>query len=178
VQYVVIRTASDPAPLAAAIRQVVRGLDKDLPVTGVASLGAIVDGALGGPRFRAVLIAAFAFLALLLAAVGIWGVVAWSVAQRAQEIGLRMALGARAPEVVRHVVAQGLAPALAGVAVGLAVAWTSSRALSTLLFGIPPDDPSTFAAVAALRLGVATGASLLPAWRAARLDPVAALREE
>jgi putative ABC transport system permease protein len=178
VQYVVIRTASDPAPLAAAIRQVVRGLDKDLPVTGVASLGAIVDGALGGPRFRAVLIAAFAFLALLLAAVGIWGVVAWSVAQRAQEIGLRMALGARAPEVVRHVVAQGLAPALAGVAVGLAVAWTSSRALSTLLFGIPPDDPSTFAAVAALLLGVATGASLLPAWRAARLDPVAALREE
>ncbi|MFI5005968.1 MAG: ABC transporter permease [Solirubrobacterales bacterium] len=178
VQYVVIRTTSDPAPLASAIRQAVSTLDKDLPITGVASLGAIVDGALGGPRFRAVLIAAFACLALLLAAVGIWGVVAWSVAQRTQEIGLRMALGARAPEVVRHVVAQGVVPALAGVAVGLVVAWACSRALRTLLFGIPPDDPSTFMAVAALLLLVATGASLLPARRAARLDPVAALREE
>ena len=178
VQYLVVRSGGDPAPLAAAIRAEVRGLDKDLPVTGIASLGAIVDGALGGPRFRTLLIGAFALLALVLAGVGIWGVVAWSVAQRTKEIGVRMALGARAPEVVRHVVSQGVLPALLGIGPGLLAVAALARVFEGLLYGVAPADPLTFAGVAALLLAVAAGASLLPAWRAARLDPVVALREE
>src|SRR5262249_11578554 len=107
-----------------------------------------------------------------------WGVVAWSVAQRTQEIGVRMALGARAEDVVRHVVAQGMAPALVGVAIGLAAALALGRTLAGLLFGIGPSDPATFVAVALVLLGVAFLASFAPARRAARLDPVTTLRQE
>jgi ABC-type antimicrobial peptide transport system permease subunit len=125
-----------------------------------------------------VLIAGFALLALLLSALGIWGVAAWSVAQRTQEIGVRMALGARGEDVIRHVVAQGMRPALAGVAAGLLLAFAASRAVAGLLFGIGSSDPATYAAVALLLLGVAFLASFAPARRAARLDPVKTLRQD
>jgi putative ABC transport system permease protein len=178
VQFLVVRSATDPGPLASAIRREASAVDKDTAVTGVATLGEIVDEALGVPRFRSVLIACFAGLALVLSALGIWGVVAWSVAQRTQEIGVRMALGAKAEDVLRQVVTQGLRPALVGVGAGCALALGLGRAVAGLLFGIQATDPATFAAVAAILLGVAFLASVAPARRAAHLDPVAALREE
>ncbi len=177
-QFLIVRSATDPGSLAAAVRREVQRLDGDTAVTGVATLRSIVDDALGAPRFRSLLIAGFAGLALLLSALGIWGVVAWSVAQRTQEIGVRMALGARAEDVVRQIVAQGMAPALVGVALGLAAALAIGRTLAGLLFGIGPSDPVTFVAVALVLLGVAFLASFAPARRAARLDPVTTLRQE
>jgi putative ABC transport system permease protein len=177
-QFLIVRSATDPGSLAAAIRREVQSVDGDTAVTGVATLGSIVSDALGGPRFRSVLIAGFALLALVLSALGIWGVVAWSVAQRTQEIGVRMALGARAEDVVRHVVARGMVPAFVGVAIGLLLAFASSRAVAGLLFGIGSSDPVTYAAVALVLLGVAFVASFAPARRAARLDPVKTLRQE
>jgi putative ABC transport system permease protein len=177
-QFLVVRSTTDPGSLAAAIRREVQAVDKDTAVTGVATLGAIVDDALGGPRFRSVLIASFAGLALVLCALGVWGVVAWSVAQRTQEIGVRMALGARAEDVVRHVVGQGMAPALVGVAAGTVLALALGRTLAGLLYGITSSDPVTFVAAALGLLGVAFLASFAPARRAARLDPVTTLRQE
>src|SRR5262245_36810398 len=177
-QFLIVRSPTDPGAVAAAVRREVQAVDKDTAVTGVATLGSIVSDALGEPRFRSVLIGGFALLALVLSALGIWGVVAWSVAQRTQEIGVRMALGARAEDVVRHVVAQGMAPALVGVAAGLLLALAASRALAGLLFGIASSDPATYAAGAIVLLGVAFLASFAPARRAARLDPVRTLRQE
>jgi putative ABC transport system permease protein len=177
-QFLIVRSATDPGAVASAVRREVQAVDGDTAITGVATLGSIVSDALGAPRFRSILIAGFAALALLLSALGIWGVVAWSVAQRTQEIGVRMALGARAQDVVRHVVAQGMTPALLGVAAGLLLAFASSRALAGLLFGIESSDPLTYAAVALVLLGVAFVASFLPARRAARLDPVRTLRQD
>jgi len=178
VQFLVVRSATDPGSLAAAIRSEVQAVDKDTAVTDIATLGAIVDDALGGPRFRSVLIASFGGLALILSALGIWGVVAWSVAQRTQEIGVRMALGARAEDVVRQVVAQGMAPALAGVVVGCALALGLGRTVEGLLYGVEATDPATFGAVAVLLLAVSFLASVVPARRASRLDPVTTLRDE
>jgi len=178
VQFLVVRSATEPAALASAIRREAQAVDRDTAVTGVATLGEIVDEALGVPRFRSVLIAGFAVLALVLSALGIWGVVAWSVAQRTQEIGVRMALGARAEDVLRQTVRQGMAPALVGVVVGCAVALALGRTVAGLLYGVEAADPATFVAVAAALLAVAFLASMAPARRAARLDPVAALREE
>jgi putative ABC transport system permease protein len=177
-QFLILRSATDPGSLAAAVRREVQRIDGDTAVTGVATLRSIVDDALGEPRFRSLLIGGFAALALLLSALGIWGVVAWSVAQRTQEIGVRMALGARADDVVRHVVAQGMVPAAGGVVVGLVLALALGRTLAGLLFGIGASDPVTFAAVALVLLGVAFLASFAPARRAARLDPVQTLRQE
>jgi len=177
-EFLVIRSAVDPAALAASIRREVQEIDKDAVVADVATLGAIIDGALGGARFRSVLIAGYAGLAVVLAALGIWGIVAWSVAQRSREIGVRIALGARTPDVLRHVVAQGVGPALIGVGAGLAAALALGRGLSSLLFGIGASDAPTLAAVALTLLGVAFLASFAPARRAARLDPVATLRQE
>src|SRR5262249_37082094 len=178
VQFLVVRSATDPRALASAIRREASAVDEDTAVTGVAPLGEIVDEALRAPRFRSRLVAGFAGLSLVLSALGIWGVVAWSVAQRTQEIGVRMALGAKAEDVLRQVVTQGMRPALVGVGVGCAPALALGRAVAGLLYGVQATDPATFAAVAAILLAAAFRASVAPARRAAHLDPVAALREE
>jgi putative ABC transport system permease protein len=130
------------------------------------------------PRFRAVLLGVFAGLALLLAALGIYGVVSYSTAQRTQEIGIRMALGAQPQKVLRMVLAQALKLAAAGVLIGLAGSLAISRTLSTLLYGVSTTEPSAFASVALLLAGVAAVASLVPAQRAARVDPMVALRHD
>ena len=173
-----VRTAGDPLRLAPELAAEVRALDGNLPVAGVTTMEAMVADSVAVPRFTTVLLAAFSAVALLLAAIGIYGVGAYSVAQRVQEIGVRMALGAGRREVLRLVVGQGMAPTLLGLGIGLAAAFWLTRAMSALLFGVSPTDPATFAAVAAALAAVALAANYLPARRATGISPVEALRGE
>jgi predicted permease len=173
---VVVRTAVPPLDLLGALQRAVWEVDPDQPITDIASMQAVVADALGPPRFATQLLGFFAGLALVLAGIGIYGVLSYTVSQRTQEIGIRMALGAGRSEVLRLVVGQGLGLALSGVALGLIAAAGLSRWLASLLFEVRPLDPPTFAGVAVGLLGAAVLASLVPARRATRLDPVAALR--
>ena len=173
-----VRAAGEPASLAAAVRQQVWAVDKEQPIGKVHTLREFVAGTLAPRRFNTWLLSGFAALALLLAALGIYSVLAYAVTQRTQEIGLRMALGAQASDVVRLVLRQGLTLALLGVAVGLAGAWWATRLLQSLLFGVRATDPLTFGLVAVVLLVVAALACLLPARRATRIDPLVALRCE
>jgi putative ABC transport system permease protein len=174
----VLRTAGDPGALANAARAAVRTVDRDLPVDKVRTLDDIVDASLGQGRFQAVLLALFAGLALVLAAIGVYGVISYSVAQRTHEIGIRMALGARREEVLRLVVRQGMQLVLAGVAVGLVAAFLLARLFAGRVYGVAATDPLTFAAVPLVLLAVALLANLLPARRATQVDPLEALRYE
>ena len=167
-----------PEGLAAAIRSAVSQLDPEEPVYDVRPLADIVSETTEQPRFRAFLTAAFAALALLLAAIGIYGVLSYSVARRTHEIGIRIALGAARRDVLRLVVGRGMLLAAVGVAVGLAGGAVVARAISALLFGVAATDAPTFAAVAVILLAVALAASVVPARRALRVDPMTALREE
>jgi len=175
---VLARTTGDPMAMAAPIRQAIWSVDAQQPVWRVRSMESLLAAARGPARAMSVLIAIFAAVALLLAAVGIYGVMAYLVAQRTREIGIRMALGASAHAVMRMVVGRGLALTLAATIIGIAGAAALSRTLATLLFGVAPLDPVTFVTAAAVLGGVALLASYLPARRAARVDPVVALAEE
>jgi predicted permease len=176
--YLVVRAAGDPAALTGAVRTAVGALDPELPVFDVQTMGERLARNVARPRMTAMLVSVFGVVALALAAIGIYGVISYSVTERTRELGVRMALGAGATDVVRLVVRQGTAPVVVGLAVGLVVAWASSRVLASLLFGIGTSDPVTFA-LATLFLGaVALLAAYLPARRATRVDPLAALRAE
>ena len=175
---VAIRTTRDPLALADVVRAEVRALDPELPVGRIRTATDIVAESIARDRFNALLIAAFALVALALAAVGIYGTTSFYVAHRTREIGLRLALGAQPGRVLREVVWQGVALSLAGIVVGVAAAAALARTLASLLFGIGAGDPATYAAVALLLAGVAAAASLAPARRAARVDPLIALRAE
>jgi predicted permease len=170
--------ASDPSIAASALRRAIADADARVGHPEVAAMSDIVSQSLSWRRFSTVLMVCFAGLALALTCVGIYGVAAYAVSQRVQEIGLRMALGARPAGVVALVVRQGVAPAAAGLVVGLGVALLLTKVLSKLLFGIGPRDPLSFASVAVVLLGVAIVASYVPARRAARVDPAGALRAE
>ena len=174
----VVRTAADPAGLTNALQARIWALDKDLPISSLASMEDIVSNSMWQPRFSMLLLGAFAGLALMLAAVGIYGVISYSVSQRTHEIGIRMALGAQPSDVLHLVVRQGAAMAAAGVVIGLAGALALARLLTSLLYGISPTDSLTFVAVALLLAGVAAAASYIPARRASRIDPILALRHE
>jgi len=173
-----VRTEGDPMSQADAVRAAVWSVDKDQPVWKVRSMEFLLDRSLGPRRFLSTLMAVYSALALVLAAVGIYGVISYGVAQRTHEIGIRVALGARPADVRRLVLGGGLRLALIGVGLGLAGALALTRLMSTLLFGVSPHDPFTFATVAVVLLGVAIVASLIPAWRATRVDPMVALRFE
>jgi ABC-type antimicrobial peptide transport system permease subunit len=160
------------------MRKVVRGVDIDQPVFQVGTMEAARVTSQGSLRLATSLLSSFAAVALLLAAIGIYGVIAYSVGQRTREFGIRISLGARRLDVLRLVVRQGLLLAAAGIAVGLAGAFALTRLLSSLLYGVNATDPLTFAAVTGLLAAVAVAASFLPAWRATRVDPVIALRCE
>ena len=175
---VVMRTRGDPALALGEARAVVAELDRDLPIYDVATLQTMVDRALGQPKFYLLLLTLFAALAVVLAAVGIYGVISYSVQQRYREIGIRMALGATGDRVVSLVVRQGLALTLTGILLGTAGAYTVTRLLRSLLYGVGERDPVTFVGVAVLLGAVALVASWLPARRAARVDPLAAMRAE
>ena len=169
--------ADDPAAIIPALRATVQTLDPNLPLSRVSTMDAVLAESLARRRLTMILLGSFAALALLLAIVGVYGVLAYAVGQRRQEIGLRMAVGARASQVVALVVRQGMSLAAAGLAVGLVAAFALNRGLAALLFGIQPTDPATYAGVAAAILIAAAAACYVPARRASRIDPVAALRD-
>jgi putative ABC transport system permease protein len=175
-----VHTAGDPAALAQALREQVRALDPDLPVYGVKTMAVHLDGgvAFSLVRLAATLTGVFALLGLVLTSAGVYGVVSYAAAQRTHEIGIRMALGAQRSDVLRLVVGQGMLPAFIGIGIGLAAALALTRALSGLLLGVTPRDPSTFLAVSLFLTMVALTASYLPARRATRVDPMTALRYE
>jgi putative ABC transport system permease protein len=175
---VVVRSTADPRTVASAVQGTVRALDPDLPVYDLQPMTERVAGATSQSRFYMLLLGGFAAVALLLAAVGIYGVTAYGVRQRTQEIGIRMALGASRDRVLRMVVGQGMALALAGAAAGLAGALLATRGLHSLLYEISASDPPTFVAVPAVLLAVAALASYLPARRAALTEPQLALKGE
>jgi putative ABC transport system permease protein len=174
----VLRTAEDPAQLAGAVKGLPRSIDRDVPIAAVLTLDEVLSASLAEPRVYTLLIGVFAALALTLSAVGLYGVVSYTVAQRTSEMGIRLALGAGRRSVVRLVLRQGLALALTGTAIGLAAALGVSRLLAHVLPAARPNDPLTLSAVAALLIGVALAAAYLPARRASRVDPTIALRTE
>jgi predicted permease len=174
----VVKAGADPAALIPAVRAEVGALDADVPLADVELMETFVGRAMGPTRFALTLIAVFGVTAMLLAAVGLYGVLSFVVRQRTAEIGVRMAFGAEAGSILKLVVAQGLALAGGGVALGLLVALPLTRVMETLLVGVTPTDPLTFAGISALFVAVAALASYLPARRATLVDPVAALREE
>jgi putative ABC transport system permease protein len=174
----VLRTTSDPLGVAAAVREQVWSVDKDQPVANITTLERLASDALARPRFNTLLLAIFATLALVLAAVGIYGVLSYSVAQRTHEIGVRMALGAEHRDVLRLVLGQGIPLICIGIMLGLGGALVGARLLTSLLFGVRPSDPLTFILVALLLAAVALLACYLPARRAVKVDPMVALRYE
>jgi predicted permease len=174
----VVRTSGGPAVLAPDIRGAIHALDKNIPLSEIQTIDHVVDEATGQSRFYLVLLGSFATVALLLAGVGIYGVMSYSVSRRTHEIGVRMALGAQGRDVLKLVVFQGIIQALVGVAVGLAGALALSRLMAGLLYGTRPTDPATFAAVVLVLGGVAVAASYVPARRATKVDPIVALRYE
>ena len=174
----VIRTQGNPLSVVGAVRKEVQALDPDQPISEVKLMSDWVHSSVAAPRYRTILLALFAALALILAAIGIYGVMSYSVAQRTHEIGVRMALGARQLDVLKLVVRQGMVVVLIGVVLGLAGAFALTRVMSSLLFEVTAKDPITFGAVAALLLAVAFIACYLPARRATKVDPLVALRYE
>ena len=175
---VVLRSSTDPAGLAGAVRQQVSALDPDLPIYNVRTMEERVRASLAPRRFAMLLLAVFAALALGLAAIGIYGVMAYLVSQGTRELGIRIALGATPRGIVTLVVRQGLGVAAAGIALGVGAAFVLTRFMQSLLFGVGAADPLTFAAIPALLAGVALVASCVPARRAARIDPVVSLSAE
>jgi hypothetical protein len=172
-----IRAPRDANVLATARAQL-REVDSSLPLREPGTVRGLVDAQTAAQRFYLVLLAIVAVLAITLAAVGLYGVVAYLVAQRRREIGVRMALGARRGSVIRLVLRQGLGPALVGAAIGLVVALAGTRLMAGLLFGVAPRDPLTFVGTTVLLLAVVAGACLIPAGRATRIAPASALRAE
>jgi putative ABC transport system permease protein len=174
----VARSPGGTGAVASAVRAEIHAIDPELPVDRARPLSEVVHASVAEPRFRTMLLSGFAVTALLLAAIGVYGLISNSVAQRTREIGIRVALGARTSQVVGPIVAEGMILALIGVGLGLAGAAAATRLIATVLFGVEPTDPLTFSAVAMLLLLVALLASYIPARRALRVDPLVALRAE
>src|SRR5262249_30222725 len=173
-----VRTAGDPRTIMDAIRQKIQALDPSLPLTNIATIDQQLDQALWAPRMGAALLGVFGFLALALAAFGVYGVMAYAVTQRRQEIGIRVALGASSRQVIGMVLKQGMIWAVLGLAIGIVVSAALSRLVSGLLFGVSATDPIVFASVSAILILVALAACYIPALRATRVDPLNALRTE
>jgi putative ABC transport system permease protein len=174
----VVKTVGDPRNAIKGITAAVGSVDPDLPLAGVQTLDEIVSEALAIDRFSVVLFASFGVLGLLLAAVGIYGVMAFAVAQRTHEFGVRMALGAKRSRVINMVLKEGAILAVSGAAIGLSGAYLVGRTMQSTLFGVNSFDVRAFGAVAGLLLVAALLACLFPAWRASRVEPLEALRYE
>jgi len=177
-QYVVVRTTVDPQSIASAVRSAVAALDPDLPISNLKTMETMIAESVGPPKFRTLLVALFAGVGLLLAAIGIYGVMAYAVSERTHELGVRVALGAARSDVLRLVLVEAAVLAGIGVALGIAGAFATTRLMSTLLFGVTPTDAMTFAAISAFLVATALLASYVPARRATRVDPMTALRAD
>jgi putative ABC transport system permease protein len=173
-----IRTKGDSTAIVGVVRNELRGIDPEMPLYGVSTMATMMTENLAQPRFNTVLLGVFGALALVLAAVGIYGVLSYTVTQRIHEIGLRMALGARPGDVLRMVMNQAMRLSGIGIAAGVVVALIASKALSTLLFRISRTDPVTYLGIVTMLGGVALLASYIPARRATKVDPMVALRSE
>jgi putative ABC transport system permease protein len=174
-QTLVVRTKNDPMGLAAAIRHEVAALDPEQPVSLIATMDELMEASTAQPRFRSFLLGSFAGIALVLSAIGIYGVMAYTVGRRTREIGVRMALGARPVDILRLILGESLTLTLLGVLLGLVGAYAVTRVMNGLLFGVASTDPFTFASVTLLLCSVALLASYVPARRATRVDPLVAL---
>lgn len=174
----VARTNGAPAAATPAIRNAVHSIDKDVPLSEVQTMDSVVAEVTGESRFYVVLLGSFAIVALVLASVGIYGVMTYSVSRRTREIGIRIALGAQRPDVLQLIVFRGMLPVIAGVGAGVGGALALTRLMASLLYGIKPSDPATFVAVLLILGGVAVAACYLPGRRATRVNPVVALRDE
>jgi predicted permease len=175
---VVVLLGNNPESFAAPLRQAVAALDRNIPVAGIRTMSDVLSTSIGQPRFFATIAGGFAVIALVLAAIGIYGVMAYGVSQRTAEIGVRLAVGATASDVFRLIVGEGLKLAAIGVAFGIAGALVVGRWLNTLLFGVTPTDFMTLAGTVAILVSIAALASFVPAFRATRVDPIVALRVE
>jgi putative ABC transport system permease protein len=176
--FLVARTDGEPAVLGTTLQRQIADVDRAIAISAVSTLDDVVSDAAAQPRFRTTLLAGLAGLALALAAIGLYGVVAYSVSQRTMEIGVRMALGARSGDVVRMIVREGLGLALGGVAIGLVAAYALARTLRVLLYGVAPTDAASFAYASGALLLLALLASYVPARRASAIDPAIAMRAE
>ncbi|MGH9755126.1 MAG: ABC transporter permease [Blastocatellia bacterium] len=174
----VVRTVADPSSLAIAAQREARDIERDFIISQVRTMDDVLAAAVAQPRFNMILLGGFALLALALGAVGIYGVISYTVAQRTHEIGVRMALGAQSRDVLKLVVAEGMTLAASGVGIGLLASFGLTRLMKTLLFGVSATDPLTFSSIALLLTGVALLACYIPARRATKVDPMAALRCE
>ncbi|MGZ9243138.1 MAG: ABC transporter permease, partial [Candidatus Binatia bacterium] len=175
--FFLIRTNAEPAQKASEVRSAIWSIDRDLPIAKVRTMTAVLADSVAQPRLYMTLLSVFAVIALILASIGIYGVVSSSVAQRGHEIGVRMALGAQRSNILRLIMVQGLRLVLIGIAIGIFCAYAASRVIAGLLYGISPTDLVTFIAVPVLLIGVAMLACLIPAHRATRVDPMVSLRE-
>ena len=175
---IVLKTDGDPAALTSPVRAAIRGIDPNLPVADVRTMDDVVGAALATPKFTSVLLSIFAALALGLAAVGIYGVVHFTVAERTREIGVRMALGARSSHVVRLVMGEGMRAVGFGIVLGVIASLAMGRLVASMLYNTSPRDPIVLVAVAAMLAIVAIMASIVPAWRATGTEPAIALRAE
>jgi len=173
-----VRTAGDPLSISIPVQKLVAELDPQLPLSHVLTMQQIIEQSLGNASLSASLVLGFAVMSLILASVGLYGVLSYLTIQRTGEIGVRMALGAQRGEVVRLMLVDGLRPAFYGLVLGLAASVGAVRLLQSMLYGTKPVDPVIFASVAATLLAVAGLACLVPAWRASRIDPMQALRTE
>jgi predicted permease len=174
--FVLVRTLGDPLRLGETVRQQVLAVDRDQPVSEVRSMDSVFEATLGQRRLTMLMLGVFAGVAMLLAAVGIYGVVAYSVVERRREVGIRRALGAQEGQILRLILGQGLRMVLAGIALGIGGAFALTRVMKKMLFHVAATDPGTFAAIAVLFVAVALAASYIPARRASRVDPMESLR--
>ncbi len=173
-----MRSTTDPIALGIPIQKTIAGIDPDLPVSNVLTMQQVIGKSTSNSSFEARLLGAFATLSLLLAAVGLFGVLSYLVVQRTGEIGIRIALGAQREQVLRLMLVDGLRPAVIGLALGLAASAVVTREIQSMLYGTQPLDPAVFGLVSLVLLLVAGAACVIPAWRASRLDPMRALRIE
>jgi putative ABC transport system permease protein len=173
-----VRTGADPRSLSSALERTVHQIDPDQPLTAVKAMDNVLDGAVSGARFNAIVLGVFAVIAFVLAAVGIYGVIARDVSERTHEMGIRLALGAERRDVLQLVVGQGARLAACGIVLGLAAAFGLTRLMTGMLYGVKATDGFTFGMIPVLLGAVALAASYLPSRRATALDPVSALRHE